>query len=223
MEMQILDLSRDVMTLFCRKKDDLPDSTTKHCSVSVPIKKTDILCLSEHRIKTRPLYSRSDLTSKVYRGNWSEAKVEPTKPSEWTDGETLTELVVESDVHQKKVIVEWKSPICLNGSTVYSTNVGIVSRSQRYYVTIPFSCSRLNEVEERISKNRRVVIDNGQITCTDGNQLQDQEETFELSPCTLYFITLTPLAVENEEELRNISVTSNSTTAFVPLGKWKVF
>lgn len=150
-----------------------------------------------------------------------EETVIATKPSEWNDGEALTELAVESDVHKESVIVDWKSPICLNGSIEYSTNLGIVSRSQKYYVTIPFSCSRLNEDGGNISKKRKVFIDNGQITCTDGNQLQDQGESFELWPCTLYSFTLTPLVLESEEELRNSSVTNTSMTAFVPLGKNK--
>lgn len=219
LELEIVDLSQEVKILSCHNNEDM--GRTKNCTISIPIDKLDFMCLSEYRIKSRLVYSRSDLTSKIYRGNWKETTIKPTKPSEW-DGEALTELKIDYDMFNQSVFIEWKSPLCIRGSTEFSTNLNIVSgskESDKYNVSIPPTCSKLDGIEGEISTSRKVIIDNDHIKCTDGKQILKKEISFKLVPCTSYSIELTPMLLQNKEELPSSSVISNFTTALIPLSK----
>lgn len=214
-ELQISNLSQNVIVLPCSNNDE----TSKNCTASILVEQLDFICSSNQAIKIRPVYSRFDLTRNVYRGSWTEQLIKSTKPPEWNEDEHETEPTVESDYHTQKITVEWKSSLCYGGLVKFPTNLSIVSDQgfEKYNATIPFNCSRLSENGVKISLKRKILIDNGQITCSDRSRLHKKEK-FKLMPCTLYFITLTPLAVQNREGLRTSSVTNNFTTAFYPIG-----
>ena len=219
-ELQFLDLPTDTINrLPCAlpKTEETPASFYKNCDVSISMDQTDLLCHSSLHFKIRPVYSTLE-ENITFRGAWLDQTIEPTRPQEWERSEALTGLIVNTDLGQQLIVLEWKSPLCLQGSANFQTNLSIVSEnkySSEYHVKISPQCSRLNN---DLSKNS-VVIKNGEITCSDGKKLSELKNNFKLTPCTNYSLTIAQVLTGTKETLSVHSSTIAFTTEFIPLGK----
>ncbi|KAK4023010.1 hypothetical protein OUZ56_008449 [Daphnia magna] len=214
-ELQFFDLPSKAMVLPC-EKNEATIPFRKNCTVFVQIVQPNLICRSKLNIAIRPLYSKPEKSFNVYRGSWFNAILEPTKPESWSGVEVLSDLVVKANASQQSMAVEWRNPICFKDTATSPTNLSIISPgiedSQEYHLTIPSQCSRSNKNPTKSS----IIINNGQITCSDGKLLPDKD-TINMIPCTNYSLRLTPMITGDTEFLSRISVSTTFTTEFIPL------
>ncbi|KAI9555439.1 hypothetical protein GHT06_017954 [Daphnia sinensis] len=214
-ELQFFDLPSKPMVMPC-EKNEATFPFRKNCTVFVQIAQPNLICRSKLNIAIRPLYSKPEQSFNVYRGSWFNAIIEPTKPESWSGVEALSDLFVKANASQQSMAVEWRNPICFKGTATSPTILSIIlpgiEDSQEYHSTIPSQCARSNKNPTKSS----IIINNGQITCSDGKLLPDKD-TINMTPCTNYSLRLTPMITGDAESLSRISITTTFTTEFIPL------
>ncbi|XP_059352038.1 uncharacterized protein LOC132088129 isoform X2 [Daphnia carinata] len=214
-ELQFFDLPSKPMVLPC-ENNEATIPFRKNCTVFVQIVQPNLICRPKLNIAIRPLYSKPELSFNVYKGNWFNAIIEPTKPESWSGVQALSDLFVKANAIQQSMAVDWRNPICFMGTATSPTNLSIIlsgmKASEEYHLTIPSQCSRSNRNPTKSS----VIFNNGQITCSDGKLLPDKD-AINLTPCTNYSLSLTPMITGDAASLSRISITTTFTTEFIPL------
>lgn len=224
LELEFLDLQQNNITTLAYNLLNEEIYSSENLTVSIVMEQPEILCLLEHHLRIRPVYSRPNLTATVYRGNWTETTVKAAFSLEWDTSESLRDLTVNTEVAKQSIAaftLEWKSQLCLGESAQYSTDLSIVTDSKEaseYHVTIPYACSQLSK--GRGSLSRKVIINNtGHVVCNGGEKLPDQKKLLMLKPCTSYSLNLTPSTSKDGNRLNGSSVMHSFTTNFIPPGK----